>query len=65
MIELGLKAEDKVTAFYGVVVARAEHLHGPDKYLLQPPCTPGSNVVLKPEWFEEDRVRILKDRTRG
>lgn len=65
MIELGQKAEDKVTNFYGVIVARAEHLHGTDKYLLQPPCTPGSNAILKAEWFDETRVRILKDRTRG
>jgi hypothetical protein len=64
MIELGQKAEDKVTNFYGVIVARAEHLHGPMKYLIQPPCVPGSNVIIKAEWFAEERIRILHDRTR-
>lgn len=64
MIELGKKAEDKVTEFYGVVVARAIHLTGPDKYLLQPPSPRGRNEVIEPQWFDEERIRILKERPR-
>ena len=62
MIDLGQKAEDTVTGFYGVITARAQHLHGPDTYLLQPPCVRSNTEVIKPEWFEESQIRILKDR---
>jgi hypothetical protein len=65
MIELGQKAEDTITGFYGVITARSQQLNGPDQYRLQPPCSQKNNVLLQPEWFDEDRVRILKDRTRG
>lgn len=64
MIELGQKAEDKITGFYGVITARAQQLNGPDQYRLQPPCALKNNVLLQPEWFDEDRIRTLKDRTR-
>ncbi|OMQ41048.1 hypothetical protein [Pseudomonas putida] len=62
MIELGQKAEDKVTEFYGTIVARATYLTGCDRYLLQPPSPKGANVVLEPEWFDEERIQILNDR---
>ena len=65
MIELGQKAEDTITGFYGVITARAQQLDGPDQYRLQPPCTRNNTVLLKPEWFDEGRIRILKDRSRG
>ena len=64
MIELGQKAEDKVTEFYGTIVARATFLTGCDRYLLQPPCPKGKNEVIDPEWFDEDRIKILVNRTR-
>jgi hypothetical protein len=64
MIELGQKAEDKVTEFYGTIVARATYLTGCDRYLLQPPTLNGRNELLQPEWFDEGRIRILNDRAR-
>ncbi|WP_350649596.1 hypothetical protein [Pseudomonas sp. HY13-MNA-CIBAN-0226] len=64
MIELGQKAEDKVTEFYGTIVARATYLTGCDRYLLQPPTSNGRNELLQPEWFDEGRIRILNDRAR-
>jgi len=64
MIKLGQKAEDTITGFYGVITARAQQLDGPDQYRLQPPCTPHNNLLLQAEWFDEERIRILKDRVR-
>lgn len=65
MIELGQKAEDKITGFYGVITARAQQLNGPDQYRLQPPCAKNNNILLEPEWFDEERIRTLLDRRRS
>ncbi|WP_336341788.1 hypothetical protein [Pseudomonas atacamensis] len=62
MIELGKKAEDKITGFYGVITARSQQLNGPDQYRLQPPCSKNNNVLLQAEWFDEERIRQLFDR---
>jgi hypothetical protein len=59
MIELGQKAEDKITGFYGVITGRAQYLTGCDQYCLQPPIRPDINEIIKPEWFDEGRIRIL------
>ncbi|QBR31867.1 MULTISPECIES: hypothetical protein [Pseudomonas] len=62
MIELGQKAEDKITGFYGVITARSQQLNGPDQYRLQPPCSKNNNTLLQAEWFDEERIRPLFDR---
>ena len=59
MIELGQKAEDKITGFYGTIIGRAQYLTGCDQYCLSPPITPGVNEVKKSEWFDEGRIKIL------
>ncbi|VVO40270.1 MULTISPECIES: hypothetical protein [Pseudomonas] len=59
MIELGQKAEDKVTGFYGTITARAQYLTGCDQYCLAPPIRQGINEVQKSEWFDEGRIKIL------
>lgn len=59
MIDLGQKAEDKITGFYGVITARAQYLTGCDQYCLQPPIRKDQNEILKSEWFDEGRIHIL------
>lgn len=51
MIELGLKARDKITGFEGVITGRAQYLTGCDQYVLVPPVKDGQ--VQKSEWFDE------------
>jgi hypothetical protein len=59
MIELGQKAEDKITGFYGTITGRAQYLTGCDQYCLAPPIRQGINEVQKSEWFDEGRIKIL------
>jgi hypothetical protein len=59
MIELGQKAEDKITGFYGTIIGRAQYLTGGDQYCLAPPIRQGINEVQKSEWFDEGRIKIL------
>lgn len=59
MIELGQKAEDKITGFYGTITGRAQYLTGCDQYCLVPPIRQGINEVQKCEWFDEGRIKIL------
>lgn len=59
MIELGQKAEDKITGFYGTITGRSQFLTGCDQYCLAPPITPGANEIKQSEWFDEGRIKIL------
>jgi len=59
MIELGQKAEDKITGFYGVITGRSQYLTGCDQYCLAPPIRKGINEVQRSEWFDEGRIKIL------
>lgn len=57
MIELGLRAKDKVTGFEGVITGRAQYLTGCDQYVLVPQHKDGQ--LQKSEWFDEGRLEIL------
>lgn len=57
MIELGLKAKDKITGFEGVITGRAQYLTGCDQYVLVPGIKDGQ--LQKSEWFDEGRLEVI------
>ncbi|MGV3540698.1 MAG: hypothetical protein ACO1OQ_12870 [Rufibacter sp.] len=58
MIDLGQKAKDKITGFYGTITARAQYLTGCDQYALTPSVT-SENKSQPAEWFDEGRIEVL------
>lgn len=58
MIELGVKAKDKLTGFEGVVYGRAQYLTGCDQYILVPEIDKDGKVQDN-HWFDEGRLQII------
>lgn len=56
MINLGLKAKDKITGFEGILTGRAQYLYGCDQYCIVPPARDGK--VGEVQWFDEGRIEI-------
>lgn len=57
MIELGVKAKDKITGFAGTVTGRSEYLTGCAQYLVAPPVGKDGNV-RDSCWFDEQRLTV-------
>lgn len=57
MIQLGLKAQDKITGFEGIIIGRCQYLTGCDQYGLVPPAKDGK--IEGAQWFDEGRVTIV------
>lgn len=57
MIQLGLKAKDKITGFEGIITCKVEYLTGCDQYGLTPPVG-ADGKVGQSEWFDEGRLVI-------
>jgi hypothetical protein len=58
MIELGLKAKDKITGFEGIIIGRIQYLTGCDQYGVTPKAKKGEKP-LSTEWFDEGRIEII------
>ena len=57
MIELGMKARDRITGFEGTISGRAQYLTGCDQYLLNPPARDGK--LCDSAWIDEQRLEVL------
>ncbi len=57
MIELGMKAKDKVTGFEGIIVGRCRYLTGCDQYGLAPAAKEGK--IEPAQWFDEGRIEVV------
>jgi hypothetical protein len=57
MHDLGLEAEDKVTGFKGILIARSQWLTGCNTYVLQPPVNK-EGAVPETKSFDEQRLKI-------
>jgi hypothetical protein len=58
MIELGQKAKDEITGFWGIITGRAQYLYGCDQYCIVPPVDKEGKIG-KAEWFDEGRIKII------
>ena len=58
MIELGVRAKDRVTAFEGIITGRAQYIYGCDQYVLVPPVDKNGKIV-DGQWFDEGRIIVL------
>lgn len=58
VLELGVKAKDKVTGFEGVVTGHCHYLYGCNQYSLVPPVDKDGKLG-EAQWFDEGRVVVL------
>lgn len=56
--QLGVKAQDVLTGFTGIVVARAKNLHSGDRYAVQAPMNSKGEVPKLVFFDEEDLIQI-------
>jgi len=56
---LGNYAQDEITGFKGIVVARTEWLHGCVRVALQASSLDKDGNVREETWFDVDRIAIL------
>ena len=61
MIELGVKARDKVTGFVGIVTTHSRHLTGCDSYWLSAEYKDGQTETQQ-RCFDEIRLEVLDPR---
>ena len=54
--ENGVTVRDKVTQFEGVITARSDHLHGCNRYFVNPPVVDGK--MMEGYWFDEDSLVV-------
>lgn len=52
---LGIKAEDKITGFKGIITGRADHITGCNTYGLKPKVDK-EGKVQEIEWFDEGMI---------
>jgi hypothetical protein len=57
VIELGLKAKDKITGFEGIITGRSQYLYGCDQYCIVPPAK--ESKMEDAQWFDEGRIQVL------
>ncbi len=57
-IELGMRVQDKVSGFIGIVVCRAEYLNGCVQYEVRPPVNEKGETV-KGEWIDEVQLEVV------
>ena len=57
MIELGVRAKDKITGFEGIITSRITYLYGCDQYGIVP--TVVDNKIGDGQYFDEGRVEVL------
>ncbi|WP_170019216.1 hypothetical protein [Campylobacter sp. RM16190] len=58
MFELKNFMQDKITGFYGIVIAKCEYLSKETEYLIQPPLNE-NGVYKEPVWFNEGRLALI------
>lgn len=54
--DLGIEVKDKITGFVGVIVSRAEHLTGCNRYGVQSRKLKNNNEVADWTWFDEHQL---------
>lgn len=57
-MQLGQRARDKVTGMTGVLIARAQHLNGCERWLLQP-ILDKDGKMLEAYWFDEVQLEPM------
>lgn len=60
-IELGSEVRDMVTGFYGIAVARIDHLFAASEIKVQPKRLTDEGRPMEPVWFEEARIEVLTE----
>lgn len=61
-INLGSEVKDKITGFKGVVRARTQYLTGCNVYGCQNPKLDDKGNPQEWKWFDEDQLKLVKDR---
>lgn len=59
LIECGDRCKDRITGVQGIVVSRAQHLYGCNRYWLQPE-EPKDGKAVEGQWFDERGLEVLQ-----
>jgi hypothetical protein len=60
-IELGSEVKSNITGFKGIVVSRAEHLNGCNKYIVQPEMKKNDDKYPESYWLDEQEIIVIKE----
>jgi hypothetical protein len=58
MIQLGVKAKDKITGFTGIVIGHVQYLTGCDQYGLCP-AVGKDGKTADTQYFDESRIEVI------
>lgn len=58
-INNGDRVKSRIQGFKGVVTARADHLHGCNRYFIEPPVDKDGKIS-DGCWFDEDDLEVTK-----
>jgi len=59
-LDNGMKVKSNVTGFSGVITARADHLHGCNRYFTVPPADKDGKLS-EGYWMDEDELIVISD----
>ena len=62
-IENGIKVKSNISGFKGIIVARADHLNGCNRYLVSPPIDKDGKLTDS-FWFDEDELVVVVGKKR-
>ena len=62
-IDLGMRVQDVVTGFEGMVLGHARYLTGCDQYLVQPEPKEEDLGKKRPtaEWYDDNRLAVMEE----
>jgi len=59
-INLGDRAEDRISGYKGIVTAIAKYLNGCTRILIEPEKLDDDGKMLKSLWFDDVQVKVTK-----
>lgn len=60
IFENGTKVKSNITGFAGMIIGRADHIHGCNRYMVQPPVDK-ENKLADAYWFDEMELELIEE----
>ncbi len=57
-LENGVEVKSAITGFKGMITARADHLHGCNRYFVTPPVDK-EGLLSEGYWMDEDELSVV------
>lgn len=62
LLDLGVKVVSRINGFHGMIISRAEHLNGCNRYFVLPPVDKDGKM-LEGYWFDEGELEVVEQST--